>query len=157
MRWITFLFVLAVTPAYACEDISHRQRMIEYLMQDQEFVEFVCGVERCSTEKLGAGVEFRSEMLSVDRRIVGFFVEPIKKARNFYIGVFVMVDQQSPQPQFIFFGSGIGVTKKLFRGLKMLEGHEIGEAGAKEIHIFKWDGKAYVERQSSKESKVMRH
>jgi len=157
MRWINFFFVLVVTPVYACEDIAYRQQIIEYLMQDQEFVEFVCGVEPCSANKLGAGVEYRSEILSIDGRIVSCFVEPIRKARNFYTGVFVMIDQQPPQPQFIFFGSGIGVTKKLFRGLKVLEGHEIGEAGAKEIHTFKWDGNAYIERQSAKGSKVIRH
>lgn len=147
MKWLVFILAVWTAPLMACEDALQRQRMIEYLSQDQEFTEFVCGTEPCGTEKLSARVEIRSEIVRHKPKAVGCFVEPIRKARNFYTGVFLILDSQDPKPQFIFFGSGIGSTKKVLRGLKVIEGHEIGELGKKEIHIFRWNGKAYVERQ----------
>lgn len=147
MRWLILMLMLWSGSLLACEDQLQRDRMIEYLAQDQEFTEFVCGVYPCGPQQLKARVEFRSEILRNTPRVVAWFVEPTRKARNFYTGVFVVLNSKDPKPQFIFFGSGIGSTLKVFRGMKVLEGHEIGEAGAKEIHQFRWNGNAYIESQ----------
>ena len=147
MRWLIFMLAVWSSSLLACEDHLQRDRMIEYLTQDKEFTEFVCGTDPCGPEQLKAGVEFRSEILRNTPRVVAWFVEPTRKARNFYTGVFIVLNSKDPRPQFIFFGSGIGSTLKVFHGMKVLEGHEIGETGAKEIHQFRWNGKDYVERQ----------
>ena len=145
MKLIISLFLLCSGSVLGCGNPSQRDAMVEYLSHEKDFMEYLCG-SGCDAEQINAGIQFRSEVLREAPDVTACFVEPAKKARNFYTGVFVLRNANPPEPQFIFFGSGIGSKTRLVHKMKVLEGREIGEQGVSEISLFVWNGKAYVER-----------
>jgi len=113
---------------------------------DDSTLQFVCGSNGCDKATFREGLEFRSEQLGGKDDASACFVEPQRKATNFFTGFFV-VKGDTAAMQFVFFGSGIATTKKIRRGYRLVVGSEIVDHETVR-HVFEWNGKAYVETAS---------
>ncbi len=133
--------------AWTCTDPAQQALMVDSLFADQEYLQFVCGSETCDKAVFMDRLEFRSEKLNDLGDVTGCFVEPQRKATNFFTGFFVVKDGVAAL-QFIFFGSGMGPTKRSRLGLRGVVSSEIAEHGDTVEHTFQWDGARYVETGS---------
>lgn len=127
----------------AVGDLSSQSRlsMAEALAQDSDAATFLCG-SSCSAQDIESLVEYKCEQSGPEVGIC--LLEPKRKARNMYIGVFARARDSEYRTQFIFFGSGIGLTGSTHLGVRDLNGREIEEGGAVSSYRYCWDGEHYV-------------
>lgn len=130
--------------AFSCESAADKMQMANYLGGDPDFKSSTCGDRVCTGAVLAELLEFRSVKVRLRPNTIVCLVEPIKKSRKIYIGVFVFVDHYYPATQFIFFGSGVRVPSSLHRGVKDLQGSEIPDGPSSMVTSrFRWDGATY--------------
>ncbi|AKJ30906.1 hypothetical protein [Caldimonas brevitalea] len=145
---IAAIFALSL-PAYSCGSLEQQQEMASLLHKDKEYLQFVCGEEPCELDQFQSQLEFHGKKIAKKGNIQGCFVEPVRKARNFYTGVF-LVDGMAVKQQFIYFGSGIGPVSKRTGGYKDLVGTELSGPNDFERHLFRWDGTRYTESDGNR-------
>jgi hypothetical protein len=120
--------------------------------RDQDYRQFICGDTPCTQSEFRKGLEFRREVLKEHPEVIGYFVEPSRKAENFYTGFFVMRGN-TPRLQFIFFGMDLGsIKRKDPNGFRLVAGAERRGSATYVDTLFRWNGSAYVEFSSIERS-----
>jgi hypothetical protein len=143
----TFFFVhlfFSISCLAACDDVD-KNLIAKQLINDSEYVNYVCGITYCSLPEFESLIEVRAGDLNFDGSMVACFVDPIRKAENYYIGFFLRKRDRLAL-QFVHFGSGLAVVRQSSGNVKIfpVEGTEIVEHGLTERSYFEWNGQAYV-------------
>ena len=149
LKYLLLLVSLFSSSIFACDGIAQKMEMAKSLYQDQEFLDFACGVTGCSLEEFETHLEYKKEPIVKDRDIFACFVKAISSAKNIYTGFFIAEDHKI-LPQFIFFGTSIQTTGKIRHGHRTVVGAELIEAGVSEKYEYVWNGKAYVYMENQK-------
>ena len=147
--WTLQLGAASTSTVSACGGDKAQKEMGAHLFKNQEYRQFVCGEEACTQPEFQTNLEFREEVLCEKSSTTGCFVEPHRKASNYYSGFFLITGGKV-SPQFVFFGIGLGTTKqsKVKIGCKSVSGRERIDRSTWMDHVFEWDGSSYVETDS---------
>lgn len=125
--------------ANTCQD--SKTLIASDLYTNEEYRNFICGDEKCEPETFSEGISVEAKDLN--NKLTGCFVTPIKKAENFYTGLYLLKDNKI-KLQFIFFGSYLCSTKTIKNGHYIITGEERIDSESKERYIFKWNGEYYA-------------
>ncbi|WP_211611864.1 hypothetical protein [Paraburkholderia haematera] len=142
------LIVLALTvcvPAQACGSFSLKHRLASKLFSDTDMRLFVCGSDKCSTDKFYHGLKFRAYSESFRGGPLNIcLVDPIKIARNSYTGVFAGL-RGNLHFQLISFGTGVEVGHDV-GGVPVLTEHDAYDpsTGHQSGAVYVWNGAGFV-------------
>lgn len=154
--WLFILIWSAVAPASGspCGDQKAQNQMAAHVFADRDYRQFVCGDGGCEMATFQERLDFRGEILRQDPVATGCYVEPRRKAINYYTGFF-LISNGTVTPQLIFFGAGLGTTKDstVKLGFKSVLGSERISPSDRIDHLFQWDGSSYVEVETPGASK----
>ncbi|WP_420996755.1 hypothetical protein ACKI2N_029030 [Cupriavidus sp. 30B13] len=145
MKKILFLLISISFPAQATECQTNANFIIHDIYSDPDYKQFVCANNDCPIDYFANSITIYQESLGSD--VIGCFATPIRKARNFYTGFYV-IKEGKIRPQFIFFGTWLTPKKDTHASPTPLVGIEYIEAGELERHQFSWNGRDYLETQT---------
>ena len=123
--------------AFCCAIEKHKSIIIETLFNDQEFRNFVCDDEMCGKDEFGNSLEYRPPYLLSSPKKRLCIVEPIRKATNYYFGIFSF-DESTIIFQFTFFGSDLKVINNSKMEIKKIVGSIRSDGTHDETHTFIW-------------------
>lgn len=129
----------------ACGNDVDKHQMASQIMADDDYIQYICGDSYCDQSDLERKIEFRARSLNSDGSMIACFVDPIRKAENYYIGFFVKSDR-GVDLQFVYFGSGLDVIEKSSdrKEVYPVEGTEVVEHGLTERSRYEWNGQSYI-------------
>lgn len=148
VKTLPLLIICIVFPSISLADScqSAKEPISTNLYKNNEYRNFICGKEKCTPEIFSERISI--EAIDLGKNLKGCFATPIKKAENFYTGLYLIQGNEANQ-QFIFFGSYLCKTKSIKNGHYMLTGEERIDSENKERYTFKWNGKNYVSTSTS--------
>lgn len=146
MRWYWSLIPVAICAASCTLRVATESgdgsAMLDYFLSDNDARVYLCGKEKCAPAVALDLVTVKCQ--DAGNGVSLCLVEPKALGRNMFTGVLTKIPGKSVVPQFIFFGSGVGLDKSSTRGVKNVRGREIGEDGEVMDSMFCWDGEFYT-------------
>lgn len=145
---VFFLILVLITVqfnfAHAQNCPSSIKSMTDNVFSDKDYKSYICGERVCDLHYFASqlNIDCAKASRGGDEKIC--FVTPNRKARNYYTGVFIIIENNVKE-QFIFFGSGIGKATSSTKGFFDLKGVEIQDPGQSYETIYRWSGEYYKE------------
>lgn len=142
------LSIISPASANYCESNEDVATVVAFISSDSEYREYLCGDAACTNEEIGTRIDIRAETVN-GRDVSVCLATPKQMGRNIYTAVLIRTPNEI-YPEFVFFGSEIGPSKRATNGFKYLVGTEIGDKGVATRTVFTWNGKHYIAKPAKK-------
>ncbi|WP_454725564.1 MULTISPECIES: hypothetical protein [Cupriavidus] len=148
MRKIFFFLMFLSCSVQATDCKTNADFVIDSIYGDPDYRQFVCANNDCSVNDFANSIAVDQVLLGGD--LIGCFATPVRKARNYYTGFYV-IEKGKIRSQFTFFGAWLAPKKDAKTSPAPLVGVEYIEAGEFERHQFSWNGRDYRETKVDEE------